>query len=303
MLILVIGSEGNIGNPLVSHLRKNNYDVLEVDIHNGYRKDYLVADINHPIDLFPAFDKKPDVVFLLSAMVSRVVCEQASSLSVATNLVGVNNVIQLCKRTKSKLIFFSTSEVYGPYCNIMDETETNLQPNNRYGLTKLLGEKIVEYEAINYGLNAIILRPFMIYDEYDEYEDQGDHRSAMIRFVTSLAAGKIIEVHKGCERSWMHISDAVCAIERAVYVDKYMVINIGNDNVITVEDLSKLICKRLDASESLIKLIEQPDRMTKTKRPRLDRQKQILGVIPKIDIVDGIDRVCQVVQKEVKNNG
>jgi len=66
---LVIGSEGNVGVPLVRHLRQTGYQVLECDIRAGWRPDYLMADINHPVDLLPAFDWGPNVVFLLSAMV------------------------------------------------------------------------------------------------------------------------------------------------------------------------------------------------------------------------------------------
>ena len=195
---LVIGSEGNIGAPLVRYLRAQGYDVLESDIRPGWRDRFVMADINHPIDLLPAFDWGPDVVFLLSAMVSRVTCEQASSLAIATNLGGVNNVLELCKRVGARLVFFSTSEVYGPGCDPMDESASTPRPNNRYGLSKLLGEQLVEYEVRTHGLRAVSLRPFMI---YDENEDLGDHRSAMIRFTSELAMGRPIEVHRGSARS------------------------------------------------------------------------------------------------------
>src|SRR5947207_524428 len=208
---LVIGSEGNIGAPLVRHLRAAGCDVLESDIRPAWRSEYVMADINHPIDLLPAFDWKPDVVFLLSAMVSRVTCEQASSLAIATNLGGINNVLQLSKRVVARVVFFSTSEVYGPGLDRMDEAEAHPRPNNRYGLSKLLGEQLVEYEVRTYGLQAVAIRPFMI---YDENEDLGDHRSAMIRFSSELAQGRPIDVHRGSARSWLHVSDAVHAIER-----------------------------------------------------------------------------------------
>src|SRR5690349_17397424 len=162
---LVLGSEGNIGMPLVKHLRAGGVEVLESDIKPGWREGFLMADINHPVDLLPAFDWQPDVVFLLSAMVSRVTCEQASSLAIATNLGGINNVLQLAKRAGAKVVFFSTSEVYGPGLDSMDEAASNPQPNNRYGLSKLLGEQLVEYEVRSHGLRAVSVRPFMIYDE------------------------------------------------------------------------------------------------------------------------------------------
>jgi nucleoside-diphosphate-sugar epimerase len=74
---LVVGSEGNFGAPLVRRLRDDGYEILEVDIRPGSRPGYLMADINQPVDLLPAFDWKPEVVFVLSAMVSRVTCELA----------------------------------------------------------------------------------------------------------------------------------------------------------------------------------------------------------------------------------
>ena len=138
-------------------------------------------------------------------MVSRVTCEQAPSLAVSTNLLGLQNVLEMCKRFNSKCIYFSTSEVYGPECEVMDLL-SDPKPNNRYGLSKLLGERLVEYEVQQHGLRAVTLRPFMMYDEHEEL---GDHRSAMIRFATNLAEGKEIEVHLGSERAWLHVSDAV----------------------------------------------------------------------------------------------
>jgi nucleoside-diphosphate-sugar epimerase len=296
---LVIGSEGNIGGPLVQHLKTAGYDVLESDIRPGWRDKFVMADINNPVDLLPAFDWKPDVVFLLSAMVSRVTCEQASSLAIATNLGGVNNVLQLAKRAGARVVFFSTSEVYGPGLERMDE-EAHPRPNNRYGLSKLLGEQLVEYEARTYGLKAVSLRPFMI---YDENEDLGDHRSAMIRFSSELAAGRPIEVHQGSERSWLHISDAVRAIEAAARVSDYSVINIGHPDVLPIATLAEMIRRELGASPSLVRTVDLPARMTSIKRPMLDRQRTLLGVEPQVALADGVARVCRRVRERLQLAG
>jgi len=293
---LVIGSEGNIGTVLVKHLRSKGYEVLEVDIKSGYRDHYMVADINHPIDLLPAFDWQPNVVFLLSAMVSRVTCEQAGSLAMITNLGGINNVLQLCKRVNAKMIFFSTSEVYGPECDPMDEALSNPEPNNRYGLSKLLGEQIVEYEVKNYGLRAVSIRPFMMYDEEEHF---GDHRSAMIRFVGNMALGRPIEVHNGSARSWFHASDAVEAIEATVHVNRYSVINIGHPEVISMAQLAEMIRAELNAPKELIRYVDIPERMTLVKRPLLDRQKTILGIEPKVSLKEGVKRVCKRVPERI----
>ena len=295
---LVLGSEGNIGVPLVGHLRASGIDVLESDLKPGWRGGYLMADINHPVDLLPAFDWKPDVVFLLSAMVSRVTCEQASSLAIATNLGGINNVLQLAKRANARVVFFSTSEVYGPECDPMDERLADPKPNNRYGLSKLLGEQLVEYEARTYGLKAAVVRPFMV---YDENEDLGDHRSAMIRFTCDLALGRPITVHRGSARSWLHVSDAVRAIEAAARLDQYSVINIGHPDVVPVADLAEQIRRTLGAAPELVRVNELPDRMTLVKRPTLDRMRDLLGVAPTVALDEGVRRVCARVQERLRS--
>ena len=296
MKALVIGSEGNVGAPLVRHLRSSGYEVLESDIRPAWRSDYVMADINQPIDLLTAFDWKPDVVFILSAIVSRVTCEQASGVAIATNLGGINNVLQLCKRAGAHAVFFSTSEVYGPECDPMDESISHTKPNNRYGLSKLLGEQLVEYEARTYGLSAVTLRPFMM---YDENEDLGDHRSAMIRFSSELAAGRPIEVHRGSARSWLHVSDAVRAIERAAHLREYAVVNIGHPQVVPIEDLAERIRRMLDAPRDLVRVIDLPARMTLVKRPSLERQRSLLGVEPRVSLDEGVRLVCDRVRERI----
>lgn len=285
---LVIGSEGNIGKPLAAHLRSGGWEVLCADIKPGWRKDYLQVDINQPADLTPTLRWKPDVVFALAAVVSRVTCEQASSLAVATNLGGLNNVILLAQAADAKLVYVSTSEVYGPTDGPMDEVATVPRPNNRYGLTKLLGEQLVDYEVAQHGLRAVTLRPFMI---YDENEDFGDHRSAMIRFAHDLARGRPIQVHRDSARGWLHISDAVRAIEAAAGIPDHAVINIGHPDVTPIQDLAEGLRRRLDAAPSLITLNDLPARMTAAKRPSLARMRDLLGVTPKVSLDEGLDRV------------
>ncbi|MCA9052415.1 MAG: NAD(P)-dependent oxidoreductase [Planctomycetaceae bacterium] len=293
---LVIGAAGNLGKPLSRYLATLGYDVVESDIRPGYRPNYLTADINNPLDLLPAFDHKPDVVFLLAGIVGRVACEQAASLSIGTNLAGINNVIQMCKRTNSMLVYFSTSEVYGPDCDPMDEAQSDPQPNNRYGLEKLLGEKLVEYEVRYHKLRAVSIRPCMI---YSEDEDFGDHRSAMIRFAYRLARGEKIEVHRGSLRGWMHVTDLARAVEAAAHVKEYMAINVGHPDIRPIEDLAEMIRARLGAPKQLVIEHDLPPQMTSVKRPVLDRQTHTLGIECKVSLEEGVDRLIARVNERL----
>jgi nucleoside-diphosphate-sugar epimerase len=175
----------------------------------------------------------------------------------------------------------------------MDESALP-QPGNRYGLSKWLAEQLVEYEARTSGLRAVIVRPCMI---YDELEDVGEHRSAMIRFASNLARGQPIEVHRGSARGWLHVSDAVRAIEAAGRVEPYTVINIGHPEIVPMLDLAEMMRVELGADRSLIRTVSLPAQITLVKRPTLERQHHLLGFEPLIDLAEGVRMVCSVQRK------
>lgn len=293
--VVVTGAAGNIGRPLVAELRARGVHVLEVDHKPAWRDDYQTADIRNASDLIGILDYQPDVIFHLASMVSRVTCESAPSMAADVNLVGTQNIIELAVRSGARLVYFSTSEVYGNTRGYMRET-AEPRPNNRYGLTKLLGERLVEYEAMTHGLDAITLRPFMM---YDAEEDTGDHRSAMIRFAENLADGRPIEVHAGSARGWLYVTDAVRAIIRAGELtdEEYLVVNIGNPHIVPMRVLAEMICDEVGASHDLIRTTMLPERMTLVKNPMLRRQEEILRVVPEVTLEEGVRRVCEMVMK------
>jgi len=295
MNILTIGSEGNIGKRLVPYLRTQAHIVYLCDQIQGAGPDYSVVNILNSGDLLRVFlDFKPDVTILLAAMVSRVTCEMSPNLAVDTNLSGLNNVIQLCKAFDSKLVYFSTSEVYGNIGGLLSE-DRECRPNNLYGLTKYLGEKLVKYEL----KDALIVRPFMF---YDEDETQGDHRSAMIRFAYHLSRKEKITVHKGSKRSWMHISDGVRVIESLIHLKESYTVNIGSPELIDTSDLAGLICAYFGLKyEDYVNEYQLPDKMTLEKIPDIQRQTELTGLIPEVSLKDGIKRVCDKVNFELNN--
>ncbi len=286
MKILVIGSEGNIGKRLVPHLRIQNHEVYCCDQIQGFKTNYSVVNILNSGDIFKIFlDFKPEITILLAAMVSRVTCECSPQLAVDTNLSGLNNVIQLCKAFDSKLVYFSTSEVYGNIGGILSE-DRKCEPNNLYGLTKYLGEKLVQYELKDY----LILRPFMF---YDEDETRGDHRSAMVRFAYHLSRKEKITVHIGSKRSWMHILDGVRIIESILHLKESLIVNIGTPELIKTEYLAKLICNYFGLEYKDFVIEENlPEKMTLEKIPDINRQTYLTGLIHNISINEGIKRVC-----------
>lgn len=297
MKVLIIGSEGNIGRPLVKHLKACGHKVLCADIQNKYCADYLQTDIVHPNDLYPLVVKeKPEVIYNLAAMVSRVTCEASPHMTVDRNLGGTNNVIQLAKLVGAKLIVFSTSEVYGNQGGLQSEEMIDLRPNNRYALSKLLCEHLTKYEVEYCGLQAVVVRPFMF---YHEGEDIGSHRSAMIRFAHDLYYRKAIELHKGSRRSWLHMDDAVVALEKAMHLDTFSIINIAHPEVIETEALARMFCEIYGREyDEYVREIPLPPQMTLEKVPDIRRQKELLGFEPKISVAEGVQRVAARIMRQ-----
>jgi nucleoside-diphosphate-sugar epimerase len=297
MKVMVIGSEGNVGRHLVKYLRACGHKVLCSDIHNKYEVDYLQTDIVHPNDLYPlVLKEKPDVIYNLAAMVSRVTCELSPHMTIDRNLGGTNNILQLAKIVGAKIIIFSTSEVYGNQGGLQSEEITSLKPNNRYALSKLLCEQLTMYEVEYYGLKAVIIRPFMF---YHEEEDNGSHRSAMIRFAHDLYFRKKIELHKGGKRSWLYMDDAVVALERCMHLDSFSIINIAHPDVIETETLARMFCDIYGRDyNEYVQEVTLPPQMTLEKIPDVSRQRELLKFEPKINIEEGVKKVADRVKDD-----
>lgn len=300
MKILVTGSEGNIGKKLVSHLIKSGYDIYCCDIIQKHFNNYIIGNICNPSDLIKIFYSfRPEVTINLAAMVSRVTCERSPTIAVDVNISGTNNILELCKVFNCKLIHFSTSEIYGNISGVHSENREDCSPNNMYGISKYLGEKIIQYQAKECFLNALIVRPFMI---YDEDESIGNHRSAIIRFAESLCKKEKIEVHLNSKRGWLHISDAIFIIEKLLKTDNgFEIINIGSDEIVEIKSIAKTMCYKLSLNyNDYVIEKELPNKMTLNKIPDLTKQWRVLGIKTlKVDINSGIDLVIEKMKKRI----
>lgn len=298
--ILVTGSEGNIGKVLVPYLRKCGHEVLCLDILQKYRDDYILCNILDINDAIPTLNKfKPQVVFHLAAMVSRITSERSPHMAINTNITGTSAIIALCLKYNARLINFSTSEVYGNDLEILNEDQ-NPNPNNIYGLTKLMTEHLCNYFKLYAGLNAINVRPFMLYDENENF---GENRSAMIRFVENIIRGIPITVHQDTVRSWMHMNDAVVMFEKLIYIpNEINEINIGNPQFEKIQTLAQMICQYTNQPETLINIQQLPPQMTKSKISDFKIQKNYINYQPQINLQQGVKKVIDNVKKIIDFN-
>lgn len=291
MNILVLGSEGTIGKPLVNKLEEQDHYVVTGDIVNPINGSNNYCDIKYIESIEHLFTDSIDVCVLLAGLVSRYACETMPALAIDTNIKGTYNVIKNCLEHDIRLVFAGTSEEYGSAYDhyIVDEESDLGDPYNIYGLTKQYAEKLIKYYHIHYYLEATIMRLFMCFGN----EDENDFRSAISKFILAARQNKNMFVHEGTSRSWCYIDDIVDGIVSCImYKDTpYEIFNIGSEeNYLLTINLAEMI-KGLLNSDSKITYINKPDEIIKEKYASFSKARDILGWESKVDIITGLKKM------------
>jgi len=292
MTVLISGGLGFIGSRLVEKLMLED-DVHIFDRRRIVRDNYHRGDINDYHSLERAFEiAKPDLVIHLAGMVSRKECEETPSLAITTNAVGTHNVCVLSLKHHARLIYSGSSEEYGTaFTNRFVTEDTPFgEPTSIYSMTKRMAEEIVQYNAFFKGLQATTVRIFML---YGPNEKPNEYRSAIIRFTYSALKNEPLTAHKGTERSWCYIDDAVEALKLLIerqQKPQYEVFNIGRDDPINTELLAETIVKLCESS-SPIKRIDPPPTIIPIKRASFKKAKEVLGWEAKTPLSQGLKQV------------
>lgn len=291
MKILITGAKGFIGSKLSVHLKKK-HEVYTLDQYISDEENYFRSDVSIFYDLKDIFEKTSfDLVIHLAAECGIENCEEHVEKSIRTNIVGTYNIIKLCQENKIKLIYFSTSEIYGDLDKDKMSEDINislLQPRNHYALQKLFGEKMIIKELKDY----IIVRPFMV---YGVGENLNKYRSVISKFINLSQKNCELPVHKDSYRSWTHIDDFIEAIEILIESKSIGTYNVGNDeNIISIEDLAKIIINKLNRGKIIF--TDVPSVRTKYKIGDFTKLKK-LGFKPKINLEIGVDEIIKEILK------
>ena len=300
--VLVTGALGVIGNHLTGALRSAGYSVIGADLAMRDYSDYVRADVTSFEDLHRIGKQgHVDVVVHMAGEVGRMVGESYPQRMIYVNDVGAVNVIQFCLDQGAKLVYFSTSEVYGhlldagvPVLEHQIEAEASaFVTTNIYAMSKLYGEALVKHYVDNYGLNAVGVRPFMI---YGPGEAPSKWRSALTNFVHAARHGLPISVHEGTMRSWCYIDDFVEGIRLLTDLprqEKYEAYNVGSDEYLTMEQVARIVCEEVGADEDLVQVASPPDQfMSPVKIASIEKMRAI-GYKPSVDLRKGVRAVAE----------
>jgi nucleoside-diphosphate-sugar epimerase len=286
--IIVTGGAGFIGTHLTRELENSGHQVNVWDhaVSSGQNLFY--------IDNFRNIMKslQPDMVVHLAAKVGRMFGEDDLRRTIDDNAAMTALVAQACGEFGVRLVYASTSEIYGDNgYDLCDEEEGPFSlPHNAYGLSKRQGEEYCRLYAPD-GLTI-----WRISMPYGPGLPAGRGRAAMINFLYNALHEQYLTVHKKSERSWCWIGDTTRAMRMTIELTEGGTFNIGrDDNPTTMKRVAKMACGLAGVGRDLIVDIDPPERQTVVKRLATERIRS-LGWEPHVELDEGMRRTFEWVK-------
>ena len=279
--VLVTGAAGFIGTWLVPSLRNAGYEVVGVDRVDG--------DISLPGGFQQLVEThKPEIVVHLSAKAGVIWCEENPDEAIRNNALSTLYVAKECQRRGMRLVFASSSEVYGDQLEGLEDGP--VYPKTIYGTIKLMEEHMCKL----YTVRPLILRISMPYGPFWEPLTsirRIRHRAAIVNFLWQGVHRLPMSVHTGARRSLCYIEDVVRAIIMLMQQNRDGIWNIGRDDVyMPIRELAELACEMTGAPKDLI--YEIPPPMERTLGKNLSMKKiQTIGWKPEVSLEDGMRRL------------
>jgi len=250
MRFVVTGGAGFVGSHLVQLLIKNNHEVIVIDnLHTG-KKENLESVIDkiefQKIDIrnYESMEnilKNIDGVFHQAALT--VVQDSFSNPKeyYDVNVQGTENIFKLSIENKFKVVYASSSSVYGHKQKMPIEENMETKPINPYGQTKLECEYLFEkYSKL--GGSIIGLRYFNIFGKGQTVEYAG----VITKFIERLKEGKApIIFGKGSQiRDFISVDDIAKANLMAMnHNESNLLVNIGSGKAISILELANMMIK------------------------------------------------------------
>ncbi len=289
MKCIVTGGNGFIGSHLVDALVNQGNEVHVIDdlsafndkfYYNPEAKNHEV-DIRNLDDIMPIFDGAEKVFHLAAESRIQPAIENPSR-AISINVNGTGNVLEACRKHKiSKLVYSSTSAVYGLTESFPTLENVEIDCLNPYSTTKYCGEELCRVYNKLYGIDCTIFRYFNVYG--DRSPIKGQYAPVVGIFLNQRKNGvPLTVVGTGKQRrDFVHVSDVVSANILASNSTGYGLFNIGFGQNYSILELAQTI------SSDIKFLPKRPGEANHT-FAGIQRVKDVLHWKPKIDVLDWI---------------
>lgn len=265
MKILITGCAGFIGFHLAKNLIADRNKVIGIDNMNNYYDKRLKIDrvnilkknnnfkfknidISNLQNLEKVFKgNKFDIVINLAAYAGVEYSLKFPEKYIYTNELGFFFILELVKKYKiPKLIFASSSSVYGLNKLPFDEKQFTDKPISLYGATKKNNEILAHYYSKQFKIDIIGIRFFTVYGPY------GRPDLSIFKFCKQILKNKTLKLYnKGNNyRDFTYIEDLIINLRKLIYLKNkkgsYNIINISSGKKIKILNLVRILEKHLN---------------------------------------------------------
>jgi len=254
MKVLILGSEGFVGNNLVEGLSKNHQVFCADLIPTSNHSNYSEFDITNPLSV-DKIVKDVDVVIDLAAH-SLVSSLDGTIDNAKVNILGLLNVLESCRKNGiKKIIFTSASSIIGiPNSEKVSETHP-AYPKTAYGITKLVSEHYLRLYNELYGINYVIFRFFNIYGPYQKNGLIPTLYNRIINDEPLTVFGKGDQI-----RDYVFIEDIISFFDEAISSSQTdnKIFNMGTGKGTTIKEIIKILAKTLETNPKIDFQSERP---------------------------------------------
>ena len=296
--ILVTGGAGFIGSHLCERLLDLGNEVICLDNYFTGSKMNIIHLINNPYfelirhDVTMPLFVETDEIYNLACPASPVHYQYNGIKTIKTSVMGAINTLGLAKRTKSKILQASTSEVYG-------DPEVHPQNEAYWGNVNTLGSRACYDEGkrcaetlfMNYhNQNKVRIKIARIFNTYGPKMNSNDGR-VVSNFIVQAIKGKNITIYGDLVDGLIKLMDTPDSFTGPV--------NLGNPAEITISALAAMII-RMTGSKSKIVYLPLPEDDPKQRKPDISLAKKELGWSPKVDAETGLAKTIEYFRKNLK---
>ncbi len=302
MSCLVTGVAGFIGSHLAEKLVEKGHQVVGIDSFTDYypravktsnlsglrkKGDFtLVEEDVNSADLTKLL-KSVELVFHLAAQPGvRPSWGASFNRYVEDNILATQRLLEACRKTKiKKIVYASSSSVYGDSERLPTSEDAPPRPVSPYGATKLTAEHLCRLYLRNFGVPAVILRYFTVYGPRQR-PDMAFHR-----FISSISRGKTLEVYgDGSQsRDFTYVGDTVDATVLAAEAKVGATYNVGSGRTFPLSGAISLLETIIGKKAQVSYRQKEAGDVEKTSAD-VSRIERELGYRPRVSFEDGLRR-------------
>jgi UDP-glucose 4-epimerase len=310
---LITGGAGFIGSHLAERLLEKGEQVVLLDnlstgsmenirhLKGSDRLEYHLDGIENRQVLAELVDDADVIVHLAAAVGVKLIVESPVR-TIETNVNGTQMILEAASKKKKLVLIASTSEVYGKNTNVPfhEDADLVLGATTKGRWSYAASKALDEFLALSYWKEK--KQPVIVVRFFNTVGPRQTGRYGMVlpNFVKRALDGEPIEVYGNGQQSrcFCDVRDTVEALLRLMPLDRAVgeVVNIGNTEEVTIENLAKIV-KHRTGSSSRIQFVPydkayEPGFEDMMRRvPSIEKLHALTGFRPQTNLADIIDRV------------